>query len=185
MNARFRRWLARGVGSAVIAVVAVTAAGYPVYVAPRTDAPTRADAVVVIGGPGAERYTYGIELAERGLAPRLVISDPDWASHQIVGPVCAQPSRRGYTVTCFRPDPPTTKGEIKELNKLAHSEQWRTIDLVTFTPHVSRTRYLLDRCYSGDVRVSANPQHIGFVETAWQYVYQTAGYARALVQRGC
>ena len=167
-------------------VIAVGAAGYPVYVAPRTAEPVPADAIVVLGGPAEGRYLYGVDLADRGLAKDLVFSDPHQRD-QSPKSLCENGSgHTRYTVTCFTPAPATTKGEIAEINRLADARGWESIMVVTFTPHVARTRYLFDRCYhGGHVSVLASPDRVGLGQTAWQYVYQTVGFARSFIQRGC
>lgn len=175
------------IGTCVVAlVIGIGAAGYPVYVEPRPAEPAPADAIVVLGGPGQGRYQYGVDLADRGLARDLVISDPHQRD-QSPKALCEKGSgHTQYTVTCFVPTPATTKGEIAELNRLADARGWKSIMVVTFTPHVARTRYLFDRCFHGGrVSVLASPDRVGIGQTAWQYVYQTVGFARSFVQRGC
>ncbi|OLT48640.1 hypothetical protein BJF87_19585 [Gordonia sp. CNJ-863] len=166
--------------------IVVGVAGYPVYVAPPTAEPAPADAIVVLGGPGEGRYDYGIDLADRGLARELVFSDPHQRERS-PELLCENGSGHArYTVTCFTPAPATTKGEIVEINRLAERRGWQSIMVVTFRPHVARTRYLFDRCYHrGHVSVLASPERVGIGQTAWQYVYQTVGFVRSFVQRGC
>ncbi|MFT4398376.1 YdcF family protein [Gordonia lacunae] len=180
-----RRRAARVCIGVLVVVLVAGLAGYPVYVAPRPGTPEPADAIVVLGGPGLGRYEYGVELADRGLAKDLVFSDPHRADRSMKS-LCEHGSdSTQYTVTCFTPDPATTKGEIAEINQLAAARGWKSIMVVTFTPHVARTRYLFDRCYYGHASVLASPDRVGIGQIAWQYVYQTVGFARSFVQRGC
>ena len=57
----------------------------------------------------------------------------------------------GLDLHCFVPDPPTTKGEGRELRRLAAQYGWRTVIVVTFRPHISRARFILEQCFDGDL----------------------------------
>ena len=86
---------------------------------------------------------------------------------------------------CITADPPTTKGEGRELRRLAEKYNWRTVIVVTFRPHISRARFILKSCFGGDLVMVATPAHLSVAEWAYQYVYQTAGYVRAMLEPGC
>ena len=83
------------------------------------------------------------------------------------------------------PDPSTTKGEGRTLRQLADENGWRTVIVVTFTPHVSRARFILAQCFDGALIMAASPGPTSALSWAFQYLYQTAGYVRALLQPGC
>ena len=92
----------------------------------------------------------------------------------------------GVDLHCFAPDPPTTKGEGRELRRLASQHGWRTVIVVTFRPHISRARFILEQCFDGDLVMVASPgSHYRYSRWAFEYVYQTAGYSRAVLQPGC
>jgi uncharacterized SAM-binding protein YcdF (DUF218 family) len=162
----------------------VAAAGVPVYVLPRVDPLRRADAILVLSGPHHLRYPFGFDLAEQGWAPNLVISNPDAGDNPRLSDFCAA-KHSGVTVYCFEPEPATTKGEGRELRRLAAQYGWRTVIVVTFRPHVSRARFILQQCFDGDLVMVASPDQISDSRWAFEYLYQTAGYARAIVQPGC
>ena len=87
-------------------------------------------------------------------------------------------------VHCFVPDPPTTlKG--RELRRLASQCGWHTVIVITFGPHISRARYILERCFGGDLVMFASPAHLSAPRWAFEYVYQTAGYLRTVPQPSC
>jgi uncharacterized SAM-binding protein YcdF (DUF218 family) len=86
---------------------------------------------------------------------------------------------------CFSPDPFTTKGEGRELRRLAAQYGWTTVIVVTSVPHISRARYILEQCFDGDLIMAASPAELSFPDWAFQYLYQTAGYVRAVLQPGC
>lgn len=168
--------------SVLIAIGAI--GGVPAYVRPQLDELRHADVLVILGGPDYSRYPYGLELAKQGWAPNVVISNPNGATDRWLSKQCDTPNPR-YTLYCFSPDPATTKGEGRELARLATEHGWRTAIVVTIRPHVSRARYILQRCFAGDLIMAASPGHISATRWVYQYVYQTAGFVRALVQPGC
>lgn len=165
-------------------VAVVTALGIPVYVVPQIDSLRRADAIFVLGGPGYERYPYALELALQGLAPRVVASTPAGSEDIWMTDLC-QHQRYTFTVSCFVPDPATTKGEAREMRRLAMDQGWHTVIVVTFRPHLSRARYILEQCFAGNLIMTESPADMSAEYWAWTYVYQTAGYVRAALQPSC
>lgn len=171
---------------ALIAVlVVVGVAVNRAYVSPRLDAELRAaDAIVVLGGNPYERFEHGLELAGRGLAPEVVMSNSVGADDERMRELC---DRRipGVTVTCFLPKPWTTRGEARELNRLAAERHWQSIIVVTTTAHVERARFILERCSSARLQMTDFPERRGPGGTVFGWAYQTAGWIRALSQTGC
>lgn len=178
-----RKWLSRLIFLVCVLMIAV-AAGLPVYVHPQLDRLRHADAILVLSGPHHDRYRFGAELAEQGWAPNLVVSNPGGADNTRLSRFCADP-HTGFTAHCFAPDPATTKGEARELRRLVSEHGWRTVIVVTFRPHVSRARYILEKCFDGELVMVPNPSPISLRRWAFEYIYQTAGYARTLLQPGC
>ncbi|GAA1882399.1 YdcF family protein [Williamsia serinedens] len=176
-----KKWTVAGIVVAVISALAV--AGLPVYVFPQIDGPRRADAIIVLGGAGGEtRYRYGLELAQQGYASTVVMSNPE---HYLDDTgLCAErlPSIR---VECFAPDPSTTRGEAQHLRDIAEQRGWRSVVVVTFRPHISRARYIVERCFPGQIAMAVSPQKISWYYWPFAYVYQTAGFVRAWLQGGC
>lgn len=178
------RWKRRSAISVCLILIAAGLGGIPVYVRPQVDPLRHADAILVIGGYGEERYRLGIELSTHGWAPNLVVSNPVGAGDVWKRNYCSTPPV-GVTVHCFAPDPPTTKGEARELRRLATQYGWHTVIVVTFKPHISRARYILEKCFNGDLVMVASPTHVSAFRWAYEYLYQTAGYLRAAFQPGC
>lgn len=179
-----KRKLFRRLTILVLTVNILVAAGLPVYVHPQLDQPRHADAIIILSGPYHDRYPFGFELAEQGFAPNLVVSNPSGTGSPRLTQYCAAPHPR-FTVHCFAPDPPTTKGEARELRRLASEYGWRTVVVVTFRPHISRARFILEKCFDGELVMVANPTLITARRWVYEYLYQTAGYARAVLQPGC
>jgi uncharacterized SAM-binding protein YcdF (DUF218 family) len=171
------RWLA----AAVLLAVVLGVAGYPVYVRPQVDTLRKADAILVVGGADpAPRYGYAFELARQGWAPHLVVSDPD----REMTAACAA-KYTAFTVACFVPEPRTTLGEARELRQLADENHWRTVIVVAYLPHISRARYIMARCFGGELIMSAAPTQLSVPQWAWMYVYQSAGYLKAMTGGAC
>lgn len=181
---RRRRWLRRFVTAACVLLSAILIGGFPVYVRPQIDQLRHADAIFILGGYGDHRYTYGLELARAGWAPKVVVSNPRGKDDRWLTAYCAT-RHAEFELDCFAPNPPTTKGEGRELRRLASQYGWRTVIVVTFPPHISRARFILERCFDGDLVMAASPDRLSAVDWAFEYVYQTAGYARAALQPGC
>lgn len=177
---RFRRWAV----ALTVLLIAVAIGGWPVYVRPQTDPLRHADAIVVLGGPGYDRYPFAIDLGAQGWTPMLAISKPEGAKDASLTRYCTTVHPQ-LNVQCFAPDPSTTKGEGRELRRLAAKYGWRTVIVVTFRPHISRARFILQQCFDGDLIMVESPAHLSMPQWVFQYVYQTAGYVRAKLQPGC
>jgi len=157
-------------GALLLAVVAL----WPVYVRPRVDSPMPADAILVLGGAHDGREQLGLKLAAEGYAPRVLISNP-YEHSPMVNRIC----HGGYSfeVICFDPSPRTTLGEGRELARLG--TDWTRVIVVTFTPHISRARYILGTCWPGELLfVDPKPQ-LSPARWAWDYTYQSAGFVKA------
>lgn len=160
-------------GSAVSAVIILVLSAI-LFVWPRTDAPQKADAIVVLGGGGGGiRLTKGLKLASDGYAPTLLISTPDHSRCRYSVP--------GVSVICFHPSPQTTQGEARDVAKLASEHHWSQIIVVSGRAQTTRARLRFDRCYHGtalfDPAGSVNVQDV---------VYEWGALAKALInQRDC
>ncbi|CAN5591538.1 YdcF family protein [soil metagenome] len=167
--------------AAAVVVLLIAAVGYPVYVRPQVDPPREADAILVVGGADPDpRYEYAFDLARQGWAPHLVVSDPD----RDMTAACAA-KYAGFTAECFVPDPRTTLGEARELRRLAAENHWRTVIVVAYPPHISRARFIMGKCYDGELIMTAAPTRLSVPQWAWMYVYQSAGYVKSLIGGAC
>ncbi|HEY7052909.1 MAG TPA: YdcF family protein [Mycobacterium sp.] len=169
---------------ACLLLILAVGGGLPVYVRPQIDPLRPADAIVILGGFAESRYSYGLDLGLQGWAPTVVVSNPRGAGDVWERNFCAVPPPN-VDVHCFVPDPPTTLGEARKLRSLAHEYGWRTVIVVTFRPHISRARYILEHCFGGALVMVAAPTAIPVKRWAFEYVYQTLGYLRAGFHRGC
>jgi hypothetical protein len=56
---------------------------------------------------------------------------------------------------------------------------------VTFRPHISRARVVLEQCFLGSLITVANPEQLSVGRWGLEYVYQTVGYMRGVLESGC
>ncbi len=162
-----------------VVVVALVAGLWPVYVRPQVDLPEKADAILVLGGAHDGREKLGLRLAGEGYAPLVLFSDP-YENSALVNRICH--SRYSFQVVCFDPSPRTTRGEGRELAELAASAGWRRVIVITFTPHISRARYILGKCWDGEVLMMDPQLRLSLARWAYDYVYQSVGYVKAVFE---
>ncbi len=165
--------------AALVLIVAAVAALWPVYVRPRVDAPERADAILVLGGAHDGREELGLRLAREGYAPRVLFSDP-YEYSPMINRIC----HGGYSfeVDCFNPSPATTRGEGRELAARAGAGGWHRVIVITFTPHISRARHVLGKCWNGTILMVDAHAHISIARWAYNFLYQSAGYIKATTE---
>ena len=179
-----RRWLRRGLLAAGVIVITWLVACLLIVFDPTVNRATHADAVVVLGPPTEDgRLNTGLALINQGYASNLLISVNSPNQRQ-ASALCAQPPA-GVSVTCFTPDPATTQGEAQEIRRVAAAQHWSTAIVVTSTYHVSRARMIIQRCFDGKPEVVAARSHISPLGWAYQFAYQTGGYLKAAISRGC
>jgi len=158
--------------------------GWLVIGNPKVDRPRHADAIVILGSPeNNARIEVAEGLLDAHVANQLVISlnspNQRHAYH-----LCTHPPT-GVTVTCFQPNPSTTRGEAEEVHLLAQQHGWTSIVVVTSTFHVSRARLIFKHCFTGKLYMAAARRGIGAITWAYQYAYQTVAYVKAVLQSGC
>jgi uncharacterized SAM-binding protein YcdF (DUF218 family) len=144
------RWRRILVGLVGVLLVAWIVATVRLVFVPTEDEPGTADAVVVLAGSKHERLDRGLELVRQDVAPVLVISDGFDPRQPRANRLC-QEGGDGFSVTCFTPDPDSTRGEARQVAELARKHGWQRVLLVTSRFHVTRARILFDRCLDADV----------------------------------
>jgi DUF218 domain len=181
MTLRGGRWLIRvGVGL-VVAGLLWAGLCYQVVENPALDQPTNVDAVVVLGPPSAARIAAALALLAGQRSQQLVVSVPSPARQP---GLCRTPPA-GVTVSCFDPDPRTTRGEAEQVRRLAAARHWSSIIVVTSKFHISRARLIVGRCFAGRLEMVSASEHISFAEWAYQYLYQSGGYVKAFLHPSC
>ena len=135
------------VGLLLLVAAWLVACGF-LFLRPDGDVPSRADAVVVLGGDADHRVPRGLELVRSHVAPLLLLSaEPGrkWARWRRL---CGRPA-----VVCFKADPYSTQGEAEAVARLADRRGLRSLAVVTSRYHVFRSRLLFGRCLGNRVSV--------------------------------
>lgn len=178
-------------GTAVLVVVvlgAVAAIGYPVFGKARQDPLQRVDAVVVLGGDHDGREQYGLQLAQEGYAPTLVLSNPYEDHDPVMTPLCGSGGRvDGIEVLCERPEPATTRGEALFTERLAKERGWTKVIVISWQYHLPRSRFIFGNCFGGETVMRAVPREYDYGPADWEliYLYQSFAMIKATVQGGC
>lgn len=159
-----------------VLTVAFLAATVRLFVLPARDQPTKADAIVVFGGPD-HRLDLGVRLAQEGLAPVLVASAGGPAG-------CSTTRPTGVEFICFNPDPETTQGEARYVAKLAAERHWQHLIVVVGRAQTTRARVRVQRCT--DVQVDYVTTTPRLVLWPYRIAYEWAALVKAeLAQRRC
>jgi hypothetical protein len=141
---------------------------------PLPEVPSRADAIIELGGPG-NRDGAALALAREHRAPLLIQST---VVAEAGGNTCLPPVP-DVTIKCFHAEPGTTRGEARYIGAIAAQRGWRSVILVTSRDHAWRARLRVARCFSGDVYVSTTA--LPAWAWPWQIGYQWAATAKALL----
>lgn len=189
------RYRVRIIATAVV-VLAATAfygVGYQLFYRDHSDTLRHADAIVVLGGEHDGREDYGLRLAHEGYAPTVVISNPyshipsenSAASIALMNRVCSSGTAQ-IDVICFVPNPPTTRGEAMEVQRLATQRGWHSVIVISWRYHLMRARYIFGQCFGGDVIMQSVPR--SYPPSIWfwttEFAYQFGGLGKAAVL-GC
>ncbi len=171
-------------GRRLLAVVAVAAgilslvvvAGLPLYVFPPAEPVRQADVIMVLGPPLDERVELAEQLRDEGWADEILISVAAPGEPASDLGVC-----HADGVTCQTPQPFTTAGEAAMLDAYADAHDVDHALVLTFTPHIARTRHIFEVCADTDTTVVEVPAQLGLTGWAWQYAYQTGAFAKAFL----
>ncbi|PPG35641.1 hypothetical protein C5E10_03215 [Pseudoclavibacter sp. RFBG4] len=176
-------------GVAVALVIAVIAAGLPLFVFPSMDEPREVDAIVVLGPPREARIQVAQQLAADGYSDTIVIAVDDYGLDAAISiDACKAEAGDGSTAPvtrCLIPEPFTTAGEALMVKRLAAAEGWESVMIVTSVTHISRARMIFTDCLGGGVLATDDGAGIDDSNWAWQYLYQSGAFIKALVAPTC
>lgn len=187
MRAASAKWFWRTVRWSIAFVTVLVTVngvfGYVIYTNAAESVLSQVDAIVVLGGEHDGREEYALQLAGRGLAPAVLLSNPYPATDRLMTDICGR-HYPAVQVICARPDPLTTRGESVMTRQFATQRHWNSILVVTWRYHLPRARTIFAQCLSGmrvSVSTKAVPRTYVLPEWYWQYIYlyQTAGYLKA------
>lgn len=169
------------VGLAVWSVAALAAFRYP-----RVDPPTETDAYYVLASPGGvEALTNWPELLPANKPLLLSVTAEQFqlpASGDLYREWCARSDRE---VICVDPDPATTQGEAQNLGRFAAQHGWRSVTVITHRSHITRSRILMERCFDGEIRMTAVDAERGRRVWLRALIYETGAMAKTLVTPRC
>jgi len=175
-----RRGWRRAFIAAMVPIALFALATARLLVWPAQGMPARADAIVILAGPGdRDRLAVAVQLAKERRAPVLVVSR-GWEGY--AGPCL--PAQPGVKVICFDPNPGNTRGEAEFAGKLAKRYGWHSVVLVTTRAQDTRARILMRRCYGGSIYVST--ASLPWDDWPYQIAYGWGALFKALVlYRAC
>jgi uncharacterized SAM-binding protein YcdF (DUF218 family) len=171
-------WRRKALAAAGLLIVVLAAATARVLIWPAEWTPARADAIVMLAGPGS-RLPVALRLAREHRAPVLVVSR-GWMGY---GGPCPPPTP-GVRTICFDPDPGNTRGEAEYVGALARRYGWHSLIVVATRPQAVRTQLLFSRCFGGPVHVAT----ASFTAGNWPYqiAYGWGALIKAVfLARGC
>lgn len=175
MRKRVLKAVSWTVGAVTALIVLLIVAGLPLYVFPPAEEVGEADLIYVIGPPREARVAMERSLRAEGVADLSLYSvttSGDMSADELG--VCHK-----LDVECLHAEPFTTKGEFAMLGEFADEHDVERTIVLTFTPHVARTRYIAEKCFDGDVTVVAVDEQLSLGDWIYQYVYQTAAFLKA------
>lgn len=177
---RYVRWrrLRRALNAALFVVIVCGLVTARLLVWPAQGMPTRVSAIAMLAGPG-NRLPVALTLAREQRAPVLVIS----RGYNGYGGPCPPPTP-GVKLICFDPVPPTTRGEVEAVSRLAGQHHWSSVVLVATRPQDTRARIMMERCFRGSTYVVTAPLPV----RSWPYqiIYGWGALLKALVvNRAC
>jgi uncharacterized SAM-binding protein YcdF (DUF218 family) len=115
-----------------------------------THSPRRADAIVSLDGDRPRRLRKAVELAAGGVAPTLVV-----VRGEAVAPELLAARDLPFEVLSVVPEPSTTRGEAREVGRLASERGWQHILVVTSTYHIPRARLIFQRGLECELAVAS------------------------------
>jgi len=177
---RFRRPVVLTLLALVAAGIVVAVVGTArLFVWPPTDLPTKADAVVALGGDtGQLREKSALHLVRQGYAPVVVIS---LGGQKAVPCPSAVPR---VELICFRADPLDTRGEAEYVGRLAAQRHWHRIIVVSERSQATRARMLFKRCTT--IQLEMVPVNDPRTRLPFDVVYEWGALLKALtLDRSC
>lgn len=148
---------------------------------PRVDPPAHTEAYYFLASNGGTSGLHlGLEKVPTDAAVVISVTEslaglPDYQA------ACARTDRE---VHCVTPDPLTTQGEARTFTRLAHEQRWQSVTVISQLSHTTRTRILMERCYSGTILL--NP--VDMENTAmWlmALVYESGAMVKTWLTPGC
>jgi hypothetical protein len=184
---RLQRGVPRSVDVAVTTVVSAALiwlfTATMLFYYPQVQEPARADAVVVLAGAASERLPVGRDLSYQGYAGDLVLSTTDTPGNRITDMYCDYIS--SPAVTCFFPEPLTTRGEARAVARLAADNGWDNLIVVTSRYHLLRAETNLSQCTTAALTMVPSDPDLSPGQWLGRFVEETGGLAAAVLRPAC
>lgn len=159
---------------------------------PQVHEPAQADAIVVLAGAAAERLPVGRELAAEGYAPELVLSSTDTRGNLITDLYCdytagdtVSDDPASAAVTCFFPEPMTTRGEARTIARLAADNGWDNLIVVTSRYHLLRSETNISQCTTANLTMVPSDPELSPGQWLGRFAEETGGLAAAVLRPTC
>ncbi|QWT23388.1 hypothetical protein KPL76_11755 [Subtercola sp. PAMC28395] len=150
---------------------------------PQTGRPERTDVVLVLGPATNDRIALAESLMKKGLSSNLLVSVGSSKATSDPDTICSK--KVSYTVYCAVPDPFTTQGEARWLGRMAREHGWKSATVITFKPHISRARIIVQRCFDGELDMLAVTTPLSLIDWMYQFAYQNTAYVKVALTPGC
>ncbi|MCU1567134.1 MAG: hypothetical protein JWQ56_2071 [Pseudarthrobacter sp.] len=146
----------------------------------------RTDAVIMLGGAGAERLPVARQTQQELGVPVLVLSHTDTPGNEAADDVCNSTTFPSRSLICFRPDGYDTRGEAQKIADLVTRNGWTSITVVTSSYHVARAERLLEQCTTANVQMVASHPG-GFLPGEWlqRFVLESVGLVDVSLRPEC
>ena len=184
---RLQRGVPRSVDLAVTGVVSALLiwlfAAANLFYYPQLSIPAKADAIVVLAGAASERLPVGRNLTDDGYAPELVLSTTDTPGNRITDLYCDYYS--SPTLTCFLPEPLTTRGEARAVARLAADNGWDSLIVVTSRYHLLRAETNISQCSTAELTMVPSEPELSPRQWLDRFVEETGGLAAAALRPAC
>lgn len=162
------------------------AGAFRLFVAVPDEVPLPSDAVVVLGGASAERLPVAVRLKEAQGVPILVVSHTGTPGNSTADALCERQGRDpSDQVMCLSLDRRDTRGEARAIGRLAGSEGWTTVTVVTSRYHMMRAGTLVRQCTTAQVGLVGSTPDLNLKEWLFRFVEETAGLMDAIVRPEC
>ncbi|WP_341394790.1 YdcF family protein [Arthrobacter sp. G119Y2] len=184
---RLQRGVPRSVDIAVATVVSALLiwlfAAVLLFYYPQVHEPAGADAVVVLAGAASERLPVGRDLSYQGYAGDLVLSTTDTPGNRITDMYCDYIS--SPAVTCFLPEPLTTRGEARAVARLAADNGWDNLIVVTSRYHLLRAETNISQCSTATLTMVPSDPDLSPGQWLGRFVEETGGLAASVLRPAC
>ncbi len=162
-------------------------AAFQLFYNVHTPTPTKADAVVMLGGASRERLLAAQMVRDELAAPYLVLSNTNTKGNATADDYCA--THRNSViypdVICFTPSSMDTRGEADVIGRLASEHGWKSIVVVTSKYHVVRAERLLNQCTPSTVQMVATDPELSPPQWLRRFVVETGGLLTVFLHPEC